>query len=80
MYEMNEVKDIPNVQRRSGNRVNQLRAFIDSGKQQVELKGVPEREVTRVYNGLVQASVRPEFKGLVTARRIGKTIYLIRSR
>ena len=80
MYEMSEVKDIPDVQRRSGKRVNQLRAFIDSGKQQVELKGVPAREVTRVYNGLMQAVGRPEFKGMVTARRCGKTIYLIRSR
>lgn len=80
MYEMNEVKDIPDVQRRNGNRVNQLRAFISSGKQQVELKGVPVREVHRVYNGLVQASGRSEFKGLVTVRHCGKTIYLIRSR
>ena len=80
MYEMNEVKDLPDVQRRNGNRVNQLRAFISSGKQQVELKGVPAREVHRVYNGLMQAAGRPEFKGLVTARRYGNTIYLIRSR
>ena len=80
MYEMNEVKDLPDVQRRNGNRVSQLRAFISSGKQQVELKGVPMREVHRVYNGLVQAAGRPEFKGLVTARRYGNTIYLIRSR
>ena len=78
MYEMNEVKDLPDVQRRSARNVDQLRAFMSSGKQQVTLSGVPAKEVQRVYNGLVQAVRRPEFKGLVTARRCGKMIYLIR--
>lgn len=80
MYRMNEVKDLPPKMRRSCPHVTQLREFLSSGKKQVVLAGVPESEVRRVYNGLMQATRRPEFKGLVTAKHYGNTIYLIRGR
>ena len=80
MYEMAEVQAVPERRRRNSPRVNQLRAFLESGKAQVQLVGIPPREVGRVYNGLKQASGRPEFKGRVFAQRYGDQIFLVRSR
>lgn len=80
MYEMTEVQAVPERRRRNSPHVNQLRAFLGSGKEQVQLVGVHPREVSRVYNGLKQASGRPEFKGQVAVQHYGDAIYLIRSR
>lgn len=77
---MTEIKDDPERYRRmkSGRHVEQLRAFVESGKVFVKLDDVPKQHLRREYNGLYQAVHRPEFKGLVTVKRYGATIQLIR--
>lgn len=77
MYEMIE-KSVPTEVRRKRRHVEQLRAFLKSGKESVQLRNVKAAEAIREYNGLYQASKRPEFKGLMTVKRYGTDIYLLR--
>ena len=77
MYEMIE-KEAPTEVRRKRRHVEQLRSFLQSGRDSVQLNNVKAAEVRREYNGLYQASKRPEFRGLMTVRRYGADIYLIR--
>lgn len=80
MYRMTEVKEVPAPRRgrRSAPHVDQLRAFLDSGKRSVTVDGIPPTERRKVYGGLKTASGRPEFDGAVTVTRDGDTIYLER--
>ena len=79
-YAMTEVKEIPRTHagRKTRPHVDQLRNFLDSGHKAVQINGVPAGETSRVYNGLLQAGQRPEFRGLVAVKRNGAQIFLIR--
>lgn len=80
MYRMTEIKQAPEAfsRKKSGPHVNQLRAFMESGLSFVRLEDVPKDKVRREYNGLFTAARRPEFRGLVTVKRYGAMIQLIR--
>ncbi len=80
MYKMTEIKEDPEIykRRKSGPHVNQLRAFMESGKVFVKLEDMPSEKVRKEYRGLWTASRRPEFRGLVTVKRYGTIIQLIR--
>ena len=79
---MIEINDDPERYKRmhKGRHVDQLRAFMASRKTFVKLDtdGVPMKQIKRDYNGLYQAIRRPEFRGLVTVKRYGTIIQLIR--
>lgn len=82
MFEMIEMTDTPEVyaNKKSGPHVDQLRAFMESRKTFVKLNttGATLPEIRRKYQGLSTASHRPEFRGLVTVKRYGTIIQLIR--
>lgn len=79
-YAMTVVEEIPrsHAGRKTRPHVDQLRNFLDSGHKAVQINGVPAGETSRVYNGLLQAGQRPEFRGLVAVKRNGEQVFLIR--
>lgn len=79
-YTMTVVEEIPrsHAGRKTRPHVDRLRNFLDSGHKAVQINGVPAGETRRVYNGLLQAGRRPEFKGLVAVKRNGEQVFLIR--
>lgn len=80
MYEMTEVETVPETRKgkRNAPHVNQLRAFLRSGKKCVLLSDVPPGKWRSVYNGLQQASHRMEFGGMIEVKRDGPYLYLVR--
>lgn len=80
MYEMTEVETVPDTRKgkRNAPHVNQLRAFLRSGKKCVLLSDVPLDKSRSVYNGLQQASHRMEFGGMIEVKRDGHYLYLVR--
>jgi hypothetical protein len=77
--------DIPDdpresLRKHSGEHVNDLRAFMASGKDYVEYdtRGMNKQGIRKKYNGFYQAIRRPEFYGLVMVTRYGEHIRLIR--
>lgn len=74
MTEVNAIPD-PTRGRRNAPWVNQLRAFLRSGKQTVKVD-IPEQIANKAYQGLTSASQRQEFKGRVIVRRNRSEIYL----
>ena len=80
IYEMVKVDEVPKTSKgkKVSKHVLQLNALLASGNRQIKLKDVMPKDVTKVYNGLKQASSRDMFRGKVNIIKDYNDIYIVR--
>lgn len=77
MYQTTEVENLP-MRAKNGERVKQLLAFLQSGKQTVKLEGIAPEDVWKVYCGLYNASKRKACGNKVRVIKRENVVYLYR--